>query len=137
MKDSIQVDWKEGMSFEATVEGYKVVLDAGEAHGGSGKGPRPKPLMMVSLAGCTGMDVVSLLKKMRVEFDSLSIRVEGELTEEHPKHFTGMHIVYEFKGNNLPMDKLEKAINLSQEKYCGVSATYRKAMNISFEIKIL
>ena len=137
MKDSIQIDWTEGMSFEAKVEGYTLVLDAREEHGGSGKGPRPKPLMMVSLAGCTGMDVVSLLKKMRVEFDSLSIHVEGELTEEHPKYFTGMHIVYEFKGKNLPMDKLEKAINLSQEKYCGVSATYRKAMNISYEIKIL
>lgn len=137
MKESIQINWKEGMTFEAEVEGYSIVIDAKESHGGSGNGPRPKPLMMVSLAGCTGMDVVSLLKKMRVDFERLSVKVEGELTEEHPKHYTGMHIIYEFKGNDLPMDKLEKAISLSQEKYCGVSASYKKAMNITYEIKIL
>jgi putative redox protein len=113
------------------------MLDAKEEHGGTGQGPRPKPLMMVSLAGCTGMDVVSLLKKMRVEFESLTIRVEGDLADDHPKLFTAMHIIYEFKGNDLPMDKLEKAVTLSQEKYCGVSATYKKAMNISYEIKIV
>jgi putative redox protein len=137
MKESVQIDWNEGMSFGASVDGYTIDLDAKEEHGGKGKGPRPKPLMMVSLAGCTGMDVVSLLNKMRIEFEALSIRIEGELTEEHPKHFTAMHLIYEFKGKDLPMDKLEKAVSLSQEKYCGVSATYKKAMNITYEIKIV
>lgn len=79
--------------------------------------------MLVALAGCTGIDVVSILKKMRMNFDEFKIMVEGELTEEHPRHFTRMHVVYEFKGKYLPLDKIQKAIELSQQKYCGVSAT--------------
>ena len=137
MKEIIQADWRGGMAFEADIDGHKIWIDAKEEHGGSGKGPRPKPLMMVALAGCTGMDVVSILKKMRVEYERFSVRIEGDLTEEHPKYYTRMHIIYEFKGNNLPLDKLQKAIDLSQERYCGVSASYRKAMELTFEIKIL
>jgi putative redox protein len=136
MKNSVNINWKKGMSFEADVDGHKIMLDAASEHGGSDKGPRPKPLMMVALAGCTGMDVISILKKMRVEPDDLNIRIEGDLTEEHPKHFTKMHIIYEFTGKDLPMDKLEKAINLSQERYCGVSVSYRQVMEISHEIVI-
>ena len=66
MKDTITVNWKEKMAFETVVNGHKLVVDAKEENGGSDRGPRPKPLMMVSLAGCTGMDVISILKKMRV-----------------------------------------------------------------------
>lgn len=137
MKDSVHIDWKEGMAFEANVDDHKFIIDAKPAVGGNNMGPRPKPLMMVSLAGCTGMDVISILKKMRVEVNSFSIKIEGDITEEHPKQFSKMHIIYEFGGNNLPMDKLEKAINLSQERYCGVSASYRKAMDLSHEIRII
>jgi putative redox protein len=136
MKDSIHADWAGGMAFEAHVDGFKIMTDAKAEVGGSNKGPRPKPLMMVALAGCTGMDVISILKKMRVEVKSFIVRVEGDLTEEHPKHFQKMHIIYEFEGDNLPMDKLEKAINLSQERYCGVSTSYRMAMELSHEIRI-
>jgi putative redox protein len=137
MKDSIQMDWKEGMAFEANVDGYKIMVDAKAEVGGSNQGPRPKSLMMVALAGCTGMDVISILKKMRVEINNFSVKIEGDITDEHPKHFSKMHIIYEFEGDNLPMDKLEKAIDLSQERYCGVSASYRKAMELSHEIRIL
>ncbi|MBN1950847.1 MAG: OsmC family protein [Bacteroidales bacterium] len=137
MKDSVSVNWKKGMAFEAEVDGHKILVDAKEEQGGSNKGPRPKPLMMVALAGCTGMDVVSILKKMRVEPDDFNIRIDGELSEEHPKRFTKMHIIYEFTGKDLPMDKLEKAIDLSQERYCGVSVSYKEVMEISHEIKII
>lgn len=137
MKDSIKINWKKGMAFEAEVDEYKIMMDAKKEHGGKGAGPRPKPLSMVSLAGCTGMDVVSILGKMRVELDDFSIVVEGDLADEHPKLFTKMHIIYQFKGNNLPYDKLQKAIELSQERYCGVSASYRKAMEITYEIQLL
>lgn len=136
MKDSISINWKKGMAFEAEVNGFKIMLDAKSEHGGSEKGPRPKPLMMVALAGCTGMDVVSILKKMRVELDNLSVHVEGELSDEHPKRFTHMHIIYEFTGKDLPLEKLEKAIGLSQERYCGVSASYKDVMEITYEIRI-
>ena len=119
--EQVRVNWLENMAFEAEVNGHKIIIDAAEAVGGENRGPRPKPLMLVALAGCTGMDVVSILKKMRVEVETFNVVVEGDLTEEHPKQFSKMRIIYEFKGNDLPMDKLEKAINLSEERYCGVS----------------
>jgi putative redox protein len=93
--------------------------------------------MMVALAGCTAMDVVSLMQKMRVEIKDFNVTVEGTLTEEHPKHFTAMHIIYEFTGENLPLDKIERAIELSQDKYCGVSAVYKKVMDLTHEIRLL
>jgi putative redox protein len=133
----IYIDWQGEMAFEADVNGHKVMLDAAPESGGANAGPRPKPLMLVALAGCTGMDVVSILKKMRVEFDGLRVWVEAEQTEEHPKHYSSMKIIYEFKGNDLPMDKLEKAVNLSEERYCGVNAVYKKAMTVTTEIRIV
>ena len=125
------------MKFDAVVSGHHVVMDALPQVGGNDEGARPKELMLASLAGCTGMDVVSILKKMRVEPAYFNIRVEAEMTEEHPKHYTAMHIIYEFKGEGLEMEKLQKAVDLSQERYCGVSFAYRKAMEITSEIVIL
>lgn len=125
------------MAFEAELDGHKLIIDASPEVGGSDNGPRPKPLMLVALAGCTGMDVVSILKKMRVELDGLRVWVEAEMTEEHPKHYSEMKIIYEFKGKDLPMDKLEKAVSLSEERYCGVSAVYRKAMPVGTEIRVV
>ena len=124
------------MAFSAEVSGHEIIIDADEKVGGRDRGPRPKPFMLVSLAGCTGMDVVSILKKMRVEIDDFNVVVEGELTEEHPKHFISMHVIYEFTGKDLPMEKLQKAVSLSEERYCGVTAIYRKAMGLTSEIKI-
>lgn len=137
MKHEIDLNWDNGMSFSTELDGHKLILDASEEVGGNNKGPRPKKLMLVALAGCTGMDVVSILKKMRVEYESLNIKVEGESTEEHPKYYKSMKVIYEFKGDNLPMDKLEKAVNLSSEKYCGVQALYKMAIPVDTEIRIL
>lgn len=137
MKSSLNLAWKENMAFETEMNGHKIILDADPAVGGENKGPRPKPFMLLALAGCTGMDVISILKKMRVEVESFNVKVEGNLTEEHPKQYDKMHVIYEFKGKNLPMDKIEKAVNLSEERYCGVSAMYKKAIPITTEIRIL
>jgi len=134
MKSSINLKWLDTLSFETEVNGHKLILDADVSVGGQNKGPRPKPLLMVSLAGCTAMDVVSLLGKMRVNVDSFRIEVEGELTEEHPKVYKYLHIRYIFTGEKLPLDKIEKAIRMSQEKYCAVSAMLSKAMKLSHEI---
>jgi putative redox protein len=136
-KESINLQWLEGMSFEAEVDGFKVTIDADPEFGGKSKGPKPKPLMMVALAGCTGMDIVSLLKKMRVNYKSLNVLVEGELTEDHPKHFTKMKVIYELQGENIDIKKVQKAVDLSNEKYCGVSYSYKNIMNLEYEIKIL
>lgn len=124
------------MAFEAEVSGHKIVLDAGPHVGGENSGPRPKPLMLAALGGCTGMDVISILGKMRIEVDSFNVIVEGELTDEHPSHFTKMHVIYEFTGKNLPLDKLKKAVELSEERYCGVSAVYKKALELTSEIRV-
>ena len=137
MKHTVDTLWEGNMKFDAVVSGHHVIMDALPAVGGNDEGARPKELMLAALAGCTGMDVVSILKKMHVEPTYFNVKVEAEMTDEHPKHYTSMHIVYEFKGENLDMEKLQKAIDLSQERYCGVSYMYRKAMEITNEIKIL
>ena len=137
MKEAVQVKWAGNMAFEADVDNYRIMLDAKPEQGGLDKGPRPKPLMMVALAGCTAMDVVSILKKMQIELDYFNTIVEGDLTEEHPKHYTAMHIIYEFRGKDLPYNRLQRAIELSQDKYCGVSAVYKKILSLTYEIKIL
>ncbi len=136
-KEVVNVEWLENMAFKSVVNGHEFIIDAVDNVGGEDRGPRPKPLMMASLAGCTGMDVISILKKMRVEPDYFNVVVEGELTEEHPKHFYKMHVIYEFRGKDLPMEKLKKAISLSEDRYCGVSATYKQTMELTSEIKIL
>jgi putative redox protein len=92
--------------------------------------------MLVALAGCTAMDVVSILAKMRVDLENFNVKVEGEQSEEQPVHYTSMHIIYEFWGKDLPVEKLEKAINLSHERYCGVSAVYRKAMPVTHSMMV-
>jgi len=136
MKDAINVKWTGNMAFEAQIKEHRFIVDAKPDVGGNDLGPRPKSLLMVSLAGCTGMDVVSILKKMKVEFDSFNVRVVATLADEHPKSYTDMHLIYEFSGHDLPLEKIRHAIELSQDKYCGVSNTLKKALNISYEINI-
>jgi len=135
-KVTIHADWHNGLMFETELNGHKLILDAAENNGGTNQGPRPKALMLVALAGCTGMDVVSILHKMRVEILKFRVWVEALQTEEHPKHYTEIKIIYEFTGKDLPMDKLEKAVSLSDERYCGVSAVYKKAMKVTNEIRV-
>ncbi len=137
MKHLVNTSWKGNMQFETEVNGHRLIMDAPSELGGDDSGPRPKPLLLSALAGCTGMDVVSILKKMRVEIDSLDIEVEADLTEEQPTHYTSMHVIYVFKGTDLPLDKLEKAVDLSRERYCGVSFMYKNAgIDVTYEIRI-
>jgi len=136
MKQKIDLDFLGGMAFETEVNGHKIYIDADESVGGKNTGPRPKPLMMVALAGCTGMDVVSILRKMRVEYDKLSIGVDAEMDEEFPKPYTAMKVIYRFEGQNLPEDKIKKAVNLSKDRYCGVSANYRDSFPVAHEIQL-
>jgi putative redox protein len=137
MKARIDCAWKQGMAFEAEVNGFKIPLDADPAVSGDNFGPRPKPLLLVSLAGCTGMDVISILKKMRVEPEFFNVVVEGDTTEEHPKYYQKIHVIYELKGKDVDIEKVEKAVNLSREKYCGVYELLRHRAEITYEIKIL
>jgi putative redox protein len=129
--------WLSNMSFEATVNGHTFIMDADAKVGGEDKGPRPKTLLLASLAGCTGMDVISLLNKMRVVYTDLKINVSAEQTTEHPKIYKKIHITYIIKGRDIEREKVEKAVLLSQDKYCGVSAMLKKVSEITYQVDIL
>ncbi len=120
--------------FHADSMGGSFDIDAAEAVGGTNKGLRPKALMLTSLAGCSGIDVASLLKKMRAEVEGMEIDVSAELTEEHPKYYNKVYVTYRFYGKDFKKDKIEKAVNLSIDKYCGVMEMFRKFAEIHTEI---
>ena len=138
MKAQVECSWNGGMSFETEMDGHKIVIDATPEVGGKGLGPRPKPFMLLALAGCTGMDVISILNKMGQEVSWFNVRVESEMTEEHPKHYSSYHIVYEFKASDdLNRKKVDKAILLSQDRYCGVSEVLKKASPVTHQVDYL
>ena len=130
------VTWNSGLAFTALQGGHSIALDAPVASGGRDSGASPKALLLSGLGGCTGIDVVSILEKMRVPLEGFRVEASAELTDEHPKVFKSIHLRYVFKGRELPMDKLEKAVVLSMDRYCGVSAMLAKAAPISWEIVV-
>ena len=132
-----KVQWTSGMAFEGHQDGFTIGLDADRDFGGQDQGPKPKTLLLTALGGCTAMDVVSMLKKMQVHLESFEVQASGELTEEHPRVFQSIHLKYVFRGQDLPLDKLQRAVTLSQDKYCGVSAMLSKACPITHEIIVL
>ncbi len=136
MKSVVHSVWQGNLAFESRVGKHLVRTDAPEEFGGDDSGASPKKLMLTALAGCTGVDIVAILRKMRVEFDALDIRVEADATGDTPSVYTAMHIIYTFKGDNLDQQKLEKAVKLSKEKYCGVSMMYENFLTISSEVVI-
>ncbi len=129
-----KVIWNNGMSFTGKLDGFDLIIDADEKVGGKNLGPRPKGLTLISLAGCTGMDVISILKKMRVEVESFEVSTEAQLTEEHPKKFAAIKIIYDIKGRDLAAEKVKKAVALSEDRYCGVSASLKPGTEITHEI---
>ena len=137
MEKLAQTQWKEGMAFEAQANGHTIMMDAADASGGKNLGPRSKPLLLVALAGCTSMDVVSMLRKMKVTPDDFKVETYAESSGEHPKYYEKIKVKYIFKGENLDRKKIEKAVNLSQDKYCAVSYMLGKAAQITHEIEIL
>ncbi|MDD5507028.1 MAG: OsmC family protein [Bacteroidales bacterium] len=137
MSTKVRIKWNGNMAFDADVNGFAIRMDATPEAGGKNLGPRPKPLTLAALGGCTGMDVVSILEKMRVTLESFDMKIEAEQTDEHPRVYKKIHIVYTFRGKELPLEKIQKAVDLSQEKYCGVSAMLRKAAAVTYEIELL
>lgn len=131
---NISTSWKDRMVFESHLGKHTVKMDASPEMGDD-SAPSPKQLVLAGLAGCTGMDVVSLLRKMRVEFTAFDIQVETELTEEHPQVFSEIRMTYKVTGTNVDKDKVKKAVELSQERYCGVSAMLKKNGPITYSIE--
>jgi putative redox protein len=135
MDHEVSFEYNGGMSLKGEVNGHEMILDADESFGGNDQGPRPKPLILASLIGCTSLDVISLLKKMRVDFKDLKVSATGSLTEEHPKYYDKIKLIYHIWGTDLDKSKVEKAVIYSQEKYCGVTAMLEKSAEITYEIE--
>lgn len=127
MTNRVSTEWKGGMAFESdNPSGLTIRIDAGEENGGSDDGLRPKALMLSSLAGCSGLDVASLIEKMKLEVDRFHIETIANLTDEHPKYYDKVVVEYHFHGPNLNEAKLQRAVDLSIEKYCGVMEMFRR-----------
>jgi putative redox protein len=126
------VIWKQGMTFTGTAgTGFEVPLGADPAVGGDNDGFRPMELFAVGLAGCTAMDVISILRKKRQDITSFEVRVHAERAEEHPKVFTKMTIEYVFSGTNLNAKAIERAIELSEETYCPAQGMLKQIADIA------
>ena len=123
--------WRKEHEFEADHEGNTIRID-GEKKNGHG----PKALLLSGLAGCSGIDVVDILGKMKIEFSDFVIETEAELAEDHPKVFTSVHITYKMKTDIANEERVKKAIDLSLEKYCGVSAMLQKNSPVNYTLII-
>ncbi|HEU5319532.1 MAG TPA: OsmC family protein [Methylomirabilota bacterium] len=135
---TIEARWIGRRRFEAHSPTPTVVqLDARAESGGESTGPTPMETLLTALAGCTGMDVVGILEKMRAPLVGLSVRVSGERAPIHPKVFTKIHIRYEFWGPALTAAQVERAVRLSQEKYCSVAAMLRPAVALTYETVLI
>lgn len=134
----VKVVWQEKMTFEVQQDGHTFLIDAAESVGGRDLGPKPKGLLLSALAGCTGMDVISILGKMRVPVERFAVSVDAEQTEDHPKRYTSARIRYELWGEGLEdkEKKVRRAVFLSENNYCGVSATLKPSMELSTEIVV-
>jgi putative redox protein len=135
MGHKVTTTWKNKMLLESDNPlGKNLLMESGPDSGGSNQGLSPKALMLSSLGGCTGLDLLSLLKKMRVEIEDFKVIVNGELTEEHPKYYDKVSIDYYFTGTDLNEEKIKKAVSLSEERYCGVIKMFRAFAEITIAI---
>ena len=130
----VSTKFNEGRAFTSSINEHTILTDAGIDDGGENKGPGPKRLMLVSLAGCTGIDIASILHKMKVTFSDLSIDTEATLTSEVPKTYNHVKLTYKIKIAEEDRPKMEKAVHLSEDKYCGVMAMFRAFAKIETEI---
>jgi putative redox protein len=128
--------WKKDLTFEAEVNGHKIILDTTAEHGGHESGPRPKPLLLAALSGCSGMDVVSILKKMKFADFTYHIDMEADAKTEYPMPYHTIRMKHILEGDGLVADKVIKAVVLSREQYCGVYDMLSKAAKINVSIVI-
>jgi len=134
MADQVTTKWLGDMRFESTnPSGHNLFIDAGEENGGKGEGYRPKALMLSGLAGCSGLDVAALIKKMKLTVDEFKIETEANLTVEHPKYYDKVAMHFHFYGDDLNKKKLQRAVDLSIEKYCGVMEMFRQFSELKIE----
>ncbi|WP_397364045.1 OsmC family protein [Olleya sp. R77988] len=136
MAHKITTNWKGNLLFDSdNPSGHHVLMDT-DVEGQKREGLSPKALMLSSLAGCSGLDVVSILEKMKVKVDDFKMEVEGLLTEEHPKHYHTVTVDYHFTGKELNEERINRAVNLSVEKYCGVMEMFRQFAEVKTTIHL-
>lgn len=134
----VKATWVRGFKFEGVdSDGRSMKMDASKGAGGEGDGFRPAELPLMGLAGCTGIDSVEILQKMREEVTGLIVTVSSKKKEGYPAGYDGIRVVYEFRGKGLNRDKVERAVRLSEEKYCTVGQVLSKATTITHEIEIV
>ena len=130
-----KLEWDGKMGFQALGDsGHSVKVDVNTANGGQDSGARPMELVLHGLGGCSGADVVSILKKMKLDLKTLTMEITGERAEDHPKKFTNIHLLYRISGTNIDPEKAKRAIELSQTKYCSVAGSL--SANITYELII-
>jgi len=133
-----RIKFVENMQFIATADsGHAVIMDAPPSVGGNNSGAKPSELLLMGFGGCSGMDVVSILKKKKQDVTSFEMNVDGNTAESHPRYFTDIHIEYVITGRNISEDAVKRAIDLSINKYCTVGTTIGKAAKITHSYKII
>jgi len=135
MTHEVETQWMGNMQFNALVQGHTVVMDAPERAGGNDEGPIPKPFVLTALTGCTGMDVVALLRKQNIVLHDLNLKVSGTLSKTAPMVYTDIHLVYEVQADANHQQPVFEAIQKSQNELCGVSAMLKKIMPVTWEIQ--
>ena len=134
MKHELETQWMGKMQFNALVNGHTIIMDAPERVGGEDLGPIPKPFMLTALSGCTGMDVIALLRKQGKELKGLNLKVSGEISKQPPIEYISANIVYEMTGSEEDQQAAVDAVTTSQEKICGVSHMLKKIIPVTWQI---
>ncbi|AQS58055.1 OsmC family protein [Desulforamulus ferrireducens] len=133
----VLINWEGNMKFVGVDDSnIQVPMDASEIYGGLGQGVRPMELMLMSLGGCTGIEVTHILKKMRITFEELNIEVKGNRVDDHPKVFGDIQVIYRFKGANVPAEKVNKALQLAEQVYCSAANMMNKVAKIDYCFEI-
>ena len=125
-----------GMHFLGEIDGFHMDLDADETVGGVGAGPRPHRLLLLALAGCTAMDVISILRKKRQQVSGLNVAVQGSRAEQHPKVYTQIDVLYRVRGNNVDPQAVERSIELSKTRYCPVIGMLGKVAEVTTRYEV-
>jgi putative redox protein len=137
-KKTALVRWVDGLVFETQTEsGHRGYLDSFPKEGQTSKGPTPMELLLVAVAGCTGMDIVDILRKKRLDIKGLEVQVTGTRAETYPMVYTELDVVYRVRGKDIPASAVEQAVKLSEEKYCSVGIMIGKAAKINSRYEII
>lgn len=134
MKHEIEALWMGKMQFNALVNGHTIIMDAPERAGGEDRGPIPKPFMLTALAGCTGMDVIALMRKQGAALEGCDVKVSGEINSTPPIVYTRIHVIYDLHGPSDHRDLALSVVRRSQEELCGVSTMLKKIVPVTWEV---